>query len=425
MSAADRRTVITGVGILSPIGSDPSAFWSALLAGRSGIRPITFLDPSQLPSQIAGEIPDFDGRNYLDKKQARSLKLMARSVQMGLAVAMRAAQSSELQKSQVDPLRFGVVYGCGMIATELEDLTRASKLSVNCKPGALDLIAWGQKGLKEIPPLWMLKYLPNMPACHASIMLDAQGPNNSITANEVASLLAIGEAYRVIGRGLADVMLAGGAESKINALSLTRQNLFLTMSKRNHEPSAASRPFDKGRDGLVVGEGGAAIQLEELGFAEQRKANILAEVVGFASGFDRARDGRTLAKTILRALADAGITPADIDHVNAHGLSTPREDAWEAAGIAEVFGPNSVPVFAGKSYFGNLGAAGGALETVVSVLALSNALLPGTLNYETPDPACPVSVHTGTPRPLARTHALKISFTDMGQCAALVLRRWE
>jgi 3-oxoacyl-[acyl-carrier-protein] synthase II len=266
-----------------------------------------------------------------------------------------------------------------------------------------------------------------MLACHVSILHNAQGPNNTIMANEVASLLAMGEGYRILGRDQADFLLVGGADSKMNPLSLVRQSLFAGLSKRNDAPEKACRPFDRNRDGAVPGEGGGVLVMEELEHARKRGARIYAEMVGFGSSFDRDRSGRGMARAVTAALREAGIGPEDLDHINAQGLSGVESDVWEARGLQQVFGncPTPVPVLAVKSYFGNLGAGGSATELAASVLALHHGQLPGTLNFEEPDEQCPVAVHAGGPRPVTRPYALKVAFTELGQCAALVLRRWE
>ncbi len=425
MPTTSRRAVITGLGVLSPVGSDPDAFWRALRAGVSGIGPLRSFDASQLACHIAGEIADFDAKKILPREHKKRLNQMGRAVQLGLAAAYRAWEDANgPRKGQIDPFRFGVEFACMMVATELEDLARASKASLNCTPGAVDMAVWGRDGMREIPPQWMLKYLPNMPACHTSILVDAQGPNNSITSGDVAGLLALGEAFRALGRDLADAFLVGGCESKLNPLSFTRHNTFQPLSKRNDDPARALRPFDADRDGTVLGEGAAAVALEELSFAKARGARIYAELAGFASGFDRGRQGPVLAGVIRAALRGAGARPEDVDHVNAAASGSPELDAFEARAIAEVFG-DAVPVFAPRGHLGSACAASGLVELAGSVLALRHGELPGTLNHEKPDPACPVRVHTGEPRPVAKPYVVKLSYTDMGQCAAVVVRRWD
>ena len=345
-------------------------------------------------------------------------------VQLGVVASQFAMENAGLAKGSIEPTRFGVEFASVMGATEIDDLARASKITSNCAPRAVDMAAWGKSGVGEIPPLWMLKYLPNMPACHATILYNAQGPSNTLISGEAAGILAFGEALRILQRGTADFMLVGGSESKVNPLSLARFNTFAHLSHRNNEPARALRPFDRDRDGTVLGEGGAAFGLEELGHARSRNATIIGEVTGFAAGIDRTKSGGGLARVIRNAMRDAGIGVDDVDHVNAHGSGTIVLDAFEARGISEVFGKN-VPVFAPSSYFGSVGAASGVLELAASVLALHKGLLPGTLNHEHPDPGCPVAVHTGAPRPTQKKCVVKVGFTDLGQCAALVIRKWE
>jgi 3-oxoacyl-[acyl-carrier-protein] synthase II len=419
-----RRVVITGFGLITAVGSDADTFWRALLEGRSGVHTIRSFDPSALPTRFAAEVPGFDARQHVEKNQRKSLLMMARPIQLGVAGAQLALTHGRVDKSKLDPARFGVEFGAGLIASELPELADAARASVNCQPGAVDMAKWGESGIPAIQPKWMLKYLPNMPACHISIMHNAQGPNNSITESDAASLLALGEAFRILKRDDADFFLVGGAESKVNPVSLVRQCLFEQMSKRNEEPEKACRPFDRGRDGLVLGEGAGVLVVEDLEHARRRGAEIYAEVVGFGAAFDRKLNGEGLARAIRAALADAGIGPDDVDHVNAQGLGTRQSDVWEARGIASVFG-TATPVFGAKGYLGNVGAASGTVELVASILGLRQGEMPATLNYDDGDPDCPVSVIAGAPWRASRPYALKIAFTQMGQCAATVIRKWD
>jgi 3-oxoacyl-[acyl-carrier-protein] synthase II len=424
MPSTPRRAVFTGLGVITPIGSDPAAFRSALLAGTPGVRPVRLFDPTGLPCHIAGEITDFDAKKIVSKEARKGLKVMSRTVQLGLCAAQKAMDDGGPKPGQLDPFRFGVEFGCVMIATDLDDLVAAAKVSTNCTPRSVDLLAWGGKGLEQVQPLWMLKYLPNMPACHTSIAFDAQGPNNTITESEAAGLLALGEAYRILARDAADYFLVGGCEGRVHPLSMARVNKFGPLTRRNDSPETAVRPFDKDRDGTALGEGAAVFGLEELETAKRRGAKVYAELVGFASGFDRGRKGAILARVIRNALTEAGIQPADVDHVNAHAAGVPELDAFEARAIHEVFG-ESTPVYSLKGQVGNSGAASGLVELAASVLALHHGQLPGTVNHTTPDPACPVRVHTGGPRPVTKPYAVKISYTDLGQCAAAVVKKWD
>jgi 3-oxoacyl-[acyl-carrier-protein] synthase II len=426
MSAShDRRVVITGMAAFSPLGFDLDGFWQALVSGSSGVRTITSMDVSALPTRFGGELPAFDAKKFFEKDERKSLKMMARTVQMGVGCAKLAFQNSRAIRGAIDPTRFGIEFGSSLIPTELDDLAPAAVMCADPAHDGVNLAKWGTDGITQVPPLWMLKYLPNMVACHVSIMLDAQGPNNSITESDAAGLLALGEAVRIIRRGQADFMLTGAADSKINPLSLVRQNLFAPLSRRNDAPEQACRPFDRDRDGWVVSEGGGMMVVEELDHARKRGAQIAAEIVGFGSAFDRGRTGAGIARAIRFALEQARLEPRDIDHVNAHGMSTIDGDAWEARGLCEVFGEHSaVTTFAPKSYFGSMSAAASSVELIASVLALRHGTLPATLNYSTADPACAVSVAREA-RGIARPHALKLSLTERGQVAAAVIRRWD
>lgn len=424
MTSNPRRTVFTGLGVICPIGSSSSAFWQTLVAGTPGVHTITALNPAALPSKMAGEVRDFSAKALIEKSYRRTLNAMARTVEFGVIGCQLAMQDAGLAKGTVPPERIGVEFASVMGATELDDLGPASTVSLRADKTGPDMTVWGSTGLNEVPPLWMLKYLPNMPACHASIIYDIQGPSNTQIPGDTAGAVALGEAMRIIRRNAADVMLVGGSEAKVHPLSLSRFNLFAQFSKRNHDPEGAIRPFDRDRDGTAPGEGVAALTIEDLDHARQRNAKIYGEAIAVASGVDRGLTGPGLARVIRNALATANLQPRDIDHVNAHGLGTTHGDAFEARGIAEVFG-KSVQVFAPLSRFGNLGAGSALLELSASLLALQNGLLPGTLNHANPDPACPVSVFTGSPRAVTKPYALKISYTELGQCAAVIIRKWQ
>jgi 3-oxoacyl-[acyl-carrier-protein] synthase II len=419
-----RRAVITGLGVLTPIGSTPDSFWEALRAGVSGVRRIRAFDPSHLPCRIAGEVRDFAPKSAIEKSYRKSLNAMARPVQMGVVAAQFAMQDAGLTKGQFPPERFGVEFASVMVASELDDLVRMSKACTAGLQEPVNMEAFGRDGVPELPPMWLLKYLPNMPACHVTILYDAQGPSNTLVASDVAGVEALGEALRILRRGAADFMLVGGSESKINPLSLSRFNAFGRLTRDNDRPEEAVRPFDRDASGTCLGEGAGALGLEDLEHARSRGAKIVGEVVGYASGLDRGLTGPEFSRVIRAALSDAGIRPEDVDHVNAHGVGVKDLDAFEARGIGGVFG-QGVPVFAPLSRFGNLGGASGVVELLSSVLALKHGELPGTLNHDNLSADCPVAVHTGRPRKVTKPYAVKVAATDLGQCAACVIRRWE
>jgi 3-oxoacyl-[acyl-carrier-protein] synthase II len=423
MPSYNRRVVITGIGVVTSIGTGAASFWDGLAQGRCGIRKIQAFDPSPLATQIGGEIDGFDPKKYLSRDGRKQIRVMARSIQLAVASAQLALDDGKIDKEKLDPTRFGVEFGAGLIPSELTELVEASYLATGNNTHDVDVRIWGEKIRETIQPLWMLKYLPNMLACHVSILHNAQGPNNSITQSDVASLLAVGEATRILRRNQCDFFLVGGADSKMNPLSQTRQELFGHLSRNNETPEQALKPFDKRRDGLVLGEGGCVFAAEELKHAQKRGASIYAEIVGFGSAFDKGLTGKGLARAIQVALNQAEIKPGDVDHVNPQALGSPSLDAFEARGINEVFGM-STPVWAVTPNIGHLSAGSGTVEMAASILALRRGVVPGTLNYATPDPACPVQVSTKE-RPARTPYFVKTGFTDIGQCAAVVCKKWE
>ncbi|MFM8435790.1 MAG: beta-ketoacyl-[acyl-carrier-protein] synthase family protein [Planctomycetia bacterium] len=411
--------VITGLGVVSPIGIGCEPFWNALAAGTSGIRTIDLFDSSSLSVRFGGQIPDFDPKVYV--RPRKSLKVMSREIQLGFAAADLALTDAGIAAGQVEPERFGVVFGNDMIYADLEDLEGTYRRSA--KDGRFDFALWSEAIQEELHPLWLLKHLPNMTASHIAIAHDARGPNNSIVLGDVSSLLALAEAASMIERGGADVMLAGGTGCRLHPTALVARGDAL-LSHRADDFRRACRPFDRDRDGLVNGEGAAAIVLESRAHAERRGAEVLGRLVSWASRCEpKARreglTGASLRQAIRAALTGAGLTPADIGHVNAHGVGTIDMDRAEARAIEAEVG--QVPVTAPKSLFGHLGAGGGAVELAASVLGLGRGLVPATLNYDTPDPACPVNVVTGGPLVGRPGTALAVNLCSTGQAAAVVI----
>lgn len=414
-----REVVITGLGVVSPIGVGQEAFWRSLAEGRSGVRRLTsWTPPADLPC-FGGEIADFDAKLYV--RPRKSLKVMCRDIQLAVAAAEMAWTDAHLPPQPPEPERIGVVLGADMIQCEPEELAPAFWGCI--EEGRFEFRRWAERAMPEIFPLWMLKYLPNMPACHVGIIRDARGPTNTIVLGEVSSLSALGEAVRVIQRGEADLMLAGGASSRIHPVLYVRSPLW-EVSRRADAPESACRPFDQDRDGLVNGEGAAVFVLESADHARARGAPVHARILAYAEAFEPRPDrgpitGQAVEKAILFALRRAGLSPSEVGHINAHGMSTRHDDRIEAQAIHRTL-PDA-PVVAPKSYFGYLGAGSGAVETAASVLALRHRLLPPTLNYHRPDPECPVHVAAETLRPLGQATAVKLSHAWTGQAAALVL----
>lgn len=418
------RTVITSMGVISPLGSDIDSFWQAVLTGQCGLHDLVDYQLPDCPIKVVGSIRNFDPKQHIPasfKDLRKSLKVMARPIHLAMSATLQALEKPGIRPEQIDPFRFGVNFGCVMLATEPDDLTAASQTSYLPESQEVDLKRWGQN-LSKIPPLWMLKYLPNMPACHVSVAYNAQGPNNSITTGDASGLLALIEAHRVIGRRAADFFLVGGCDSKLTPLNFARFALFDELT-RQQDPRQAVRPFDLQRDGSALAEGAASLTLESLDFARQRKVPVLAEIVGVASGMDRTFEGKIFAQVIQRALDDAGIAADMIDHINAASGGWRKLDCWEARAISQVFSQNT-PVFSLKALTGNTGSASGLIELLASLLALQEKVIPQSYNCHELDPECPIMVLRHQPGTQRTPWALKLSFTDRGQCAAVVIKKW-
>lgn len=374
---------------------------------------------SGLPSPIGGRVPDFQPKKFV--KPRKNIKVMSRDIQMGFVAADMAWSAAGLEPDAVDPERLGVAFGADLIAIELNELIDVYRKCMD--GGKFDFDVWGEKAMAEMFPLWMLKYLPNMSACHVGIGRDARGPNNSLTLKEVSSLSAIAEAARVIERGQADAMIAGGTGSRIRPTVWARHKGD-DMTARIDDPAAACRPFDAGRDGMVHGEGAAAFVLESRRQAEARGAKILARIAGFANTFepcsnDQPPTGDGIRRAIRTAIQNARMEPAEIGHVNAEGRSTLADDRIEAEAIRDTLG--DVPVTAPKSFFGNMSGGTGAVEMAASILGLQRGLVPPTLNYEQPDAQCPVNVVHGQPLPGTQPTALILNHCRAGRSVAMVV----
>ena len=436
MLRSERRVVITGLGIICPLGDGPESYWSALSEKRGAVRKLAAFPVGGLPNDVGAEVPDFIPKTWPKKYSLpdtehrkalnKSMKYMARDIQLAVAAADLAMANAGLVDAQIDPTRIGVDLGAGLISTELDELAPAINHSSQ-NGGVFDYGVWGREGIGQIPPYWLLKYLPNMLACHISILHDCQGPSNTITEAEAASNLAIGEASRIIARGRADMMITGGADSKIHPLSLVRMSLLDQMSRWKGEPSGACRPFDVQRDGWVPGEGAGILVLEERDHALKRGATILGEILGFGSGCDAQPEGGLDPEGIgteialNAALRDAGLKPSDIGHVNAHGAGSQVSDLAEARAFQRVFGGSKVPVTALKGYFGNLVSGCGVVELIASLLGSNRGLIPPTLNCDELDPSCDLDLVRGEARPTQNPIFVNTNLTRHGQAAALVV----
>jgi 3-oxoacyl-[acyl-carrier-protein] synthase II len=428
MKAGDTpiRTVITGVGVVSPIGIGKDAFWQSLIEGRSGIGYLRGFRSEDLPTRLAAQIHDFAPEEYITNKKL--IKVMSRDIQLGVAASTLAMGDAALVPGAVDPDRLGVSFGAGRISSTPQELSDAAAASSD-EFGSFEYERFDERAMGEICPLWLLRQLPNMPACHVSIEFDARGPNNTITCRESSALLALAEAVGVIERGAADCMIVGASSSHVHPVDIAKLSLFDGLSRRVDAPDRACRPFDFDRDGTIVGEGGAAFVVERYSHAVRRGARIYAEVLGVAAGCDgtgssNGNGGTGLVRAIRSTMRQASLRPADLGHINAHGKSTQRDDLVEACAFRRTFDGDveSIPVTALKSYFGHFDAGSGAVELAGSLLALERGTLPMTLNYETPDPRFRLRVVHREPLDLRKKTALTVNRTAMGQSAAAIIR---
>ena len=416
-----RQVVITGIGLVTPIGLEKDEFFSALCDGRSGVGVLEELQSTSLVSRIGARVGDFQAKKHV--KPRKNIKVMSRDIQMGFVAADKAWIDADVPDGAIDPERLGVIFGADLIAVDLKELEPAYRACMALEK--FDYPKWGTTITDEMFPLWMLKYLPNMPACHIGIGRDARGPNDSVTVEGTSGLAALSEAVRVIERGQADAMITGCTSSRIHPQVWAKEGAY-DLSSCINDPEGACKPFDANRDGSVHGEGAGAVILEERSHAEARGATIVATIRGFASAFQARMPGKPPQKNAVRnairaVLADANMSPDEIGHVNTNGLGTIDDDRVEAEAIAETLG--QVPVTAPKSCIGNLGAGAGTVELAASLLGLEKGLVPPTRNYQTPDPACPVNVVRDAPLDGTPTNALVLSQSRMGHCVAVIVSR--
>lgn len=434
-----RRVVVTGIGVVSPIGIGAAAFWENLVAGRIGIDRIKAFDPSGFPCQIAGEVPEFKIGDFVPKSYRKATKVMARDIELAVIAAHDAFADAKIQSKahaetpSFDPKRFGCNIGAGLISCELNELTAAMTTARDdASTNKLSLVKWGRDGMQQLTPLWLLKYLPNMLACHVTIIHGLMGPSNTITCDAASSHLAIGEAFRTIQRGKADLAICGGAESRVNPMGLARQQLLKRLNETDNDtPWTAVRPFASDAAGTVYGEGGGLLILEELERANSRGARIYAELVGFAASQDTHKvtepepTGHSYGKAIENALKDAKLAPKDVDLLIPHGLGLARDDSAELRGLQKSLGGelSRIAVAPIKPQIGLLGAGCGA-DACAAVLSIASAVAPPAIN--TPKKAGEVTLNVS---PEARTLPLKTAVSSVyslgGQNAALVFRRIE
>ena len=438
MSSVQRRVVITGMGLICPLGNSKEALWEGLDSGRSAIKAITSIPQGGLPIKYAADAQQFQGEvedfGELEKEQKKAIrkgsKMMCRECQMAVAAAQRALSDAGLTVGKTDPERTGISFGSDYMLSLPEEFIEGVKQCLD-QQGQFQFSRWGAEGMPKMSPLWLLKYLPNMPASHIAIYNDLRGPNNSLTLREASANVAVGEAFQIILRGSAEVMLCGATGTRLHPMKAIHAAQQEELASPEVEPARACRPFDLHRTGMVLGEGAGAIIVEELSAARARGATIHGEVLAGASSsvVERnlvARREQAMSNVLASVLKAAKIKPEEIGHIHAHGLSTRSGDIEEARAIDHVFGSRKtpLPVIAAKSYFGNLGAGSGMVEMIASLMALGHGRLFPILNYETPDPQCPVAAVTNGAMEAGKNF-INLSVTPQGQASAILIRQFD
>ncbi|MCS7206535.1 MAG: beta-ketoacyl-ACP synthase II [Dehalococcoidia bacterium] len=409
------RVVVTGMGVISPLGLSVEATWQALLAGKSGVARITAFDPTPFDTQIAAEVKGFAPENYMDRKEARRTDRFA---QFAIAAAQEALRQAGLDGRLAHPERCATIIGTGVGGI----LTLSQQFAV-----------LHEKGPQRVSPFLVPMMLTDMAAGQVSIAFGLKGPNFGIVSACASGSDAIGQAYELIRRGEVDLALAGGAEAPICPIAIAGFNACQALSRRNHEPERASRPFDAQRDGFVIGEGAAILVLERLEHALARGARPLGELVGYAATADAyhitqpSPGGEGGARAMALALRRAGLQPQDVDYINAHGTSTPLNDKYETQAIKTVFGEEAyrIPISSTKSMTGHLLGAAGALEAVITVMSILRGAIPPTINLDTPDPECDLDYTPWTPRRGRVRVAMSNAFGFGGHNSTLIFRQWE
>lgn len=421
------RVVVTGIGIVAPNGIGRKQFYDSIVEGRSGVSLIESFDTSGLSIKIAGEVKNFDVLPYLGEHK-KNLKLMSRAVQFAVGASAMAVEDSDLDTGRLDPGRFGICMGTGITPVNIDEFVSPIMQSVDAD-GSFDRSRFAKARSESIFPLWLLQHLPNMAAAHMSILHHAMGPNNTVVTACAAGTQAVGEAFRLIARGDADVMLAGGADSRLDPQLMVAYSAMKAMSSSLRPPSEVSRPFDAERDGFVLGEGAAVLLLESYRKAKRRGAKIYAEIKGYGSSFDAygitrpEPEGKGAALSITSALREARIDASQIDYINAHGTSTRLNDIMETMAVKSVFKDRAskIPMSSQKSMIGHLIGASGAVEAAATALALDKGVIPPTINLANPDPQCDLDYVPNTARETSAKTAISNSFGFGGQNASLVM----
>jgi len=427
-----RDVVITGIGVVSPIGIGREAFWSSISDGRSGVRKVELLPFVGTPDCVGGEVSDFNDKTARKehlKAMRKSLKVMCREIQLGVAAAIQGMEDAGIANGQIAPERIGVEFGANLMSSPPEVVAGAAQKSSSVVDGnpRFDYDRWGQEGISGMEPLWLLRYLPNMPGCHIGIALDARGPNNSLTHDEASGGLAVAEAVNIIRRDRADVMVTGVTGTRLHPVKACQYRHWDILADGPAEQRV--KPFDAERNGEVLAESACVLILEERAHAEARNATILGTVLGCGSSTVLAKDGTPDEIAAVRqaaevALRNAGVLCEDVGHINASGSGHPNRDQLEATGLRDLFGAaiDDIPVTAIKSYMGSSGSGAGLIEIAGSVLGLRHGIVPRTLNFSNADPNASLNVVHGEHLPTDNKVFLKTSVTRMGQASAVVIR---
>ncbi|MBQ18510.1 MAG: beta-ketoacyl-[acyl-carrier-protein] synthase II [Planctomycetaceae bacterium] len=410
-----RRVVVTGVAVVSPLGCETSEFWDRLCTGKSGIVPLTRFDVDEFKVRFGGEITDFDAANHLDLP-AKEIRRLDRFCQFALVAAVKAVRQSGIDFSLGDPYRQGVLVGSGIGG--LQEIEQQHSTLYDRGPG-------------RVSPLMIPKLMVNAASGNISVHFRLRGPNSAVATACASATNAIGDAFRLIQSGTADVMITGGSEAAVTPMGLSGFARMNALSTRNDDPEAASRPWDKDRDGFVLSEGAGLLVLEELSHAESRGAELLAEIIGYGMSADGTHmtapdsEGAGAARAMSTAIQDAGLEPPEIQYINAHGTSTPLGDVAETRAIKSVFGDHArqLCVSSSKSQLGHLLGASGGVETIACILALQNQIVPPTINLDNPDQECDLDYVPQEARQLPVQHILKNSFGFGGHNACLVLKK--
>jgi 3-oxoacyl-[acyl-carrier-protein] synthase II len=431
------RVVITGMGIVCPLGNDIETLWQAILAGKSGVAKTTIFDASTFPTAFGAEVKDYDFAKYTKNPQLHEHSNRGSGFVIGAAVAACEQAGIDVETAepadQIDRSRLGIYLGAGEGSVDNDVFFAAILEGWDADKDEMDWGRWAQVAFSRMNVMRELEQEPNMPAAHIAMLTGARGPTSSCLTACAASTQAVGEAMMMIRRGDADIIIAGGAHSMIHPLGLTGFNRLTALSTRNDNPQTASRPFSASRDGFILGEGAAILILESLSSAKKRGVEILAEVIGYGSSSDAFRvtdmheEGRGAIQAITAALADAGISYKDVDYINAHGTSTMENDSIETRAIKTVFKAEAIntPVSSVKSMFGHLIGAAGAAELITCVLAIRDNTLPPTMNLIEPDPQLDLDYVPNKPRKAPVSVAMNESFGFGGQNNVVIIKRYE